>query len=72
MRPNLKSAKLAVTGGFRSAEAMSQAISEGSCDIVGLARPLTLETDLPDLIISGKSKGAKDNLTFGPTQTASS
>lgn len=72
MRPNLKSAKLAVTGGFRSAKAMSQALSEGSCDIVGLARPLTLETDLPDLIISGKSKGAKDNLTFGPTQTASS
>lgn len=72
LRPHIKTAKLAVTGGFRSVEAMSQAIREGSCDIVGLARPLTLETDLPRNIVSGQSKGAKLNLTNESTQTASS
>lgn len=72
MRPHIKTAKLAVTGGFRSTDAMAQAINEGSCDIVGLGRPLTLETDLPELLISEKSKSAKENKTNTPTQTASS
>ena len=72
MRPHIKTAKLAVTGGFRSTEAMSKAINEGTCDIIGLGRPLTLETDLPELLIGGKSKAAKENKTNEPTQTASS
>lgn len=72
MRPHIKTAKLAVTGGFRSTDAMAKAIDEGTCDIIGLARPLTLETDLPELLISGKSKAAKENKTNEATQTASS
>jgi len=72
MRPHIKSAKLAVTGGFRSTEAMAEAIKGGSCDIIGLARPLTLETDLPVKLISGETKAAKQNLTNEPTQTAGS
>jgi 2,4-dienoyl-CoA reductase-like NADH-dependent reductase (Old Yellow Enzyme family) len=72
MRPHIKTAKLAVTGGFRSVDAMASAIREGSCDIIGLARPLTLETDLPNKMISGQSKHAKENLTQTQTQTASS
>lgn len=71
-KPHIKSAKLAVTGGFRSADAMAQAIKEGSCDIIGLARPLTLETDLSNRLASGQAKAAKPNLTNEATQTASS
>lgn len=72
MRPHIKSAKLAVTGGFRSVDAMAKAITEGSCDIIGLARPLTLETDLSARLVSGEAKAAKPNLTNEATQTASS
>ncbi len=46
---------LAVTGGFRSAEGMAQAISSGAVDFVGLARLLAIETDAPNKIISGKT-----------------
>jgi 2,4-dienoyl-CoA reductase-like NADH-dependent reductase (Old Yellow Enzyme family) len=46
---------LAVTGGFRSADGMAQAISSGAVDFVGLARLLAIETDAPNKIISGKT-----------------
>ncbi len=46
---------LAVTGGFRSAEGMAQAVSSGAVDFVGLARLLAIETDAPNKIISGKT-----------------
>lgn len=61
MRPNLKSSKLCVTGGFRSVDMMAKAINEGSCDIVGIARPLTGELDLPNRLMSGKQAKAADN-----------
>jgi 2,4-dienoyl-CoA reductase-like NADH-dependent reductase (Old Yellow Enzyme family) len=38
---------LMVTGGFRSRAAMALALEEGALDLVGLARPLALEPDLP-------------------------
>jgi 2,4-dienoyl-CoA reductase-like NADH-dependent reductase (Old Yellow Enzyme family) len=38
---------LMVTGGFRTRAAMEQAVRENACDVVGLARPLALEPDLP-------------------------
>lgn len=41
---------------------MAKAIHEGSCDIVGLARPLTGELHLPNLLMSGKQTKAGDNL----------
>lgn len=72
MRPHIKTAKLAVTGGFRSVDAMADAIKQGSCDIIGLARPLTLETDLSARLAKGEAKAAKPNLTQEQTQTASS
>ncbi|KAK9894772.1 FMN-linked oxidoreductase [Cystobasidium minutum MCA 4210] len=72
MRPHVKTAKLAVTGGFRSVDAMAEAIKGGSCDIIGLARPLTLETDISKRLASGEAKAAKPNLTNEATQTASS
>ena len=39
---------LAVTGGFRSAKAMSSALSEGATDFIGVARPMTVEPSLPE------------------------
>lgn len=40
---------------------MAKAINEGSCDIVGIARPLTAELDLPARLMSGKQNKAADN-----------
>jgi 2,4-dienoyl-CoA reductase-like NADH-dependent reductase (Old Yellow Enzyme family) len=37
---------LAVTGGFRTAVGMADAVRSGAVDLVGLARPLALEPDL--------------------------
>lgn len=36
---------LMVTGGFRSAEAMREAVASGACDVVGVARPLALHPE---------------------------
>lgn len=45
---------LMVTGGFRSAEGMQAAVASGATDIVGLARPLAVEPDLPKRILAGE------------------
>ncbi len=42
---------LVLTGGFRSATAMNAAISSGVTDMIGLARPLAVETDFPNKLI---------------------
>jgi 2,4-dienoyl-CoA reductase-like NADH-dependent reductase (Old Yellow Enzyme family) len=44
---------LAVTGGFRSQEAMTQAVESGDCDVVGLARPTVTLPDAAEAILSG-------------------
>jgi hypothetical protein len=72
LRPHIKVAKLAVTGGFRSVDAMATAINEGSCDIIGLGRPLTFETDVSLRLANGSAKAAKPNLTRESTQSAAS
>ena len=46
IRPELK-IPLVVTGGFRSGNAMNAALSSGVTDMVGMARPLAVEPDLP-------------------------
>lgn len=43
---------LMVTGGFRSRRAMEEALAAGHLDVVGLARPLALEPDLPLRLIA--------------------
>lgn len=47
------STPIMLTGGFRTAKAMEQAIKDGICDLVGLARPLALDPELPKKIIMG-------------------
>lgn len=49
------SVPLMVTGGFRSAEGMAAAVDSGATDIVGLARPLALEPDLPARVFAGEN-----------------
>lgn len=46
---------LAVTGGFRSPEAMAEAIQSGGVDFVGLARPLVLDPYFPSRILDGNN-----------------
>ncbi|WNS76529.1 NADH:flavin oxidoreductase/NADH oxidase family protein [Bacillus sp. DTU_2020_1000418_1_SI_GHA_SEK_038] len=45
---------IAVTGGFRTAKGMKQALAQGGTDMVGLARPLAVEPNIPNLILDGE------------------
>lgn len=45
---------LMVTGGFRSAAGMAEAITAGAVDFVGVARALAVEPDLPNRLLAGK------------------
>jgi 2,4-dienoyl-CoA reductase-like NADH-dependent reductase (Old Yellow Enzyme family) len=42
---------LMVTGGFRTAAGMTDAIATGATDLVGVARPLALEPELPAALV---------------------
>lgn len=44
---------LMLTGGFRTADAMNDAVASGGIDLVGLGRPLTLEPDVPGALLDG-------------------
>ncbi|OLL25162.1 NADH oxidase [Neolecta irregularis DAH-3] len=54
IRPNLKKTKIYVTGGFRTATGMVNAVKSGATDGIGLARPLSAEPELVKDILSGK------------------
>lgn len=45
---------LAVTGGFRTAAGMAEAITSDAVDFVGVARALAIEPDLPSRLLAGK------------------
>ncbi|MCH4009715.1 NADH:flavin oxidoreductase/NADH oxidase family protein [Companilactobacillus sp.] len=47
-------APIAVTGGFSTAEGMENAIDSDGTDIVGLARPLVMMPDIPNLMKAGR------------------
>lgn len=42
-----------VTGGFRSQVAMQEAINSGAVDVIGLARPLAIDPELPNKVLNG-------------------
>ncbi len=46
---------LMLTGGFRTAEAMKSALADGTVDLIGLARPLAVEPDLPARILASNA-----------------
>lgn len=59
---------LMITGGFRSRKVMESAIEEGEIDLVGLARPLCTQPDLPRQLIEKKIDFAdsyEDSLVLG-------
>jgi len=44
---------LMITGGFRTASGMARAVADNQIDLVGLARPMAIDPDLPGKILSG-------------------
>jgi len=51
---------LIVTGGLRSKPGMEAALRDGACDLVGLARPLAVEPDLPRGLLDGTAERARE------------
>jgi 2,4-dienoyl-CoA reductase-like NADH-dependent reductase (Old Yellow Enzyme family) len=47
-----------LTGGMRTAKTMNDVVASGAVDVVGLARPLTFEPDLPARLLAGRTEGA--------------
>jgi len=45
---------VAVTGGFRTSKAMTEAVALGKTDFIGLGRPVAVDPDLSEKILSGK------------------
>ncbi len=60
---------LAVTGGFRDRRLMEDAVASGEIDMVGLARPLCADPDVPNKLLAGRIDRAPDpeltRLTIG-------
>ncbi len=57
---------IVVTGGFRSAEAMTDALQGGATDLIGLARPLAVDPELPNKLMRDKRHSITlRNLTTG-------
>jgi 2,4-dienoyl-CoA reductase-like NADH-dependent reductase (Old Yellow Enzyme family) len=57
-----------VTGGFRSVAAMDQALNQDGVDLIGLGRPMVIDPDVPNKIISGeliKLFSRDDDLVIG-------
>jgi hypothetical protein len=58
---------LMVTGGFRSGSAMRAALESGACDLIGMARPLAVEPELPRrLLIDPEARARAISLALPP------
>ncbi len=60
---------LMVTGGFRTRSAMDSALASGEAAVIGVGRPLCVETDTPKRLLSGEVSAARaweKNLRIGP------
>ena len=53
------SVPLMVTGGFRTRHAMEQALASGAADVIGLGRPLCVDTDAPARLLEGAAELAR-------------
>lgn len=60
LRPCFEKTIVYLTGGFRTARGMVNAVLEKANDGVGLGRPTSAEPDLPAKILSGECLGAPD------------
>lgn len=60
IRGKFRNVPLMVTGGFRSREAMENALREDACDIVGIGRPAVLNPNLPKNLIFNKEVKSQD------------
>ena len=58
-----------VTGGFRSRKAMDHALSTGAADLIGLGRPLCVDTSGPSRLLGGADvlDRAEDRLALFPS-----
>jgi 2,4-dienoyl-CoA reductase-like NADH-dependent reductase (Old Yellow Enzyme family) len=50
------SVPIMLTGGFRTRHGMNDALDSGAVDVVGLARPITYEPDLPQRLLDGTAE----------------
>lgn len=68
IRARLKRTRLMVTGGFRTARGMADAIAQDGVDMVGLGRPLCLDPDAPSALLAGADLKLKqpETLRLGP------
>ncbi len=60
---------LMVTGGFRSRAGMDEALAGGDVDVIGLGRPLCVDPNFPNKVLSGALEAAPDvekGLRIGP------
>lgn len=66
VRERVPQIPLMVTGGFRSRQSMRNALDDGACDMVGIARPATLRPEYPMTVLNNKIPDAE---TVFPTYT---
>ncbi|MFD7072852.1 NADH:flavin oxidoreductase/NADH oxidase family protein [Nocardioides sp. NPDC059952] len=55
VRAELPTLPLMLTGGFRTAGGMVDAVESGAVDLVGLGRPLTVQPDFPAQLLAGRA-----------------
>ncbi|MFE7224989.1 NADH:flavin oxidoreductase/NADH oxidase family protein [Nocardioides sp. NPDC057577] len=55
VRAELPALPLMLTGGFRTAGGMVDAVEFGAVDLVGLGRPLTVQPDFPAQLLAGRA-----------------
>jgi 2,4-dienoyl-CoA reductase-like NADH-dependent reductase (Old Yellow Enzyme family) len=69
IRRHVKRAKLMVTGGFRTATGMADAITNDGVDLIGIGRPLCVYPGAPAALLNGKLSGFESlehRLRLGP------
>ncbi len=69
IRQSVTRAKLMVTGGFRTASGMAEAIAKDGLDVIGLARPLCVDPAAPGRLLRGTAttlESWETRLRIGP------